>query len=65
MSRREEIDLEIRNQAARLAPKCNALFEFPMMIYNAIMQGNATRKNPYKVSEKRIRDVVHAMPELN
>lgn len=31
MTRNEEIDLEIRQQALRLWPRCTALFELPMM----------------------------------
>lgn len=61
MTRKEEIELEIRNQAIRLYPECNALFELPLMIYTQIMEDNTTRKNPYKVSEQRIRKVIHSM----
>ena len=31
MTRSEEIELEIRQQAVRLYPKCAALFELPLM----------------------------------
>lgn len=64
MTRNEEIDLEIRNQAVRLYPKCVALFELPMMVYTQIMLDNSTRKKPYRVSEARIRKTIGSMPEF-
>lgn len=64
MTRNEEIDLEIRNQAIRLFPKCVALFELPMMVYTQIMLDNSTRKKPYRVSEARIRKTIGSMPEF-
>ena len=64
MTRNEEIDLEIRNQAVRLYPKCIALFELPMMIYTQIMMDNSTRKKPFQVSETRIRKISGTMPEF-
>ncbi len=64
MTRSEEIDLEIRNQAVRLYPKCAALFELPMMVYSKIVEDNATRKRPYRVSETRIRKVILSMEEF-
>ena len=64
MTRSEEIDLEIRNQAVRLYPKCAALFELPMMVYSKIVEDNATRKRPYRVSEARIRKVILSMEEF-
>ena len=64
MTRTEEIDLEIRNQAVRLYPKCVALFELPMMVYTQIMLDNSTRKKPYRVSEARIRKIIGTMPEF-
>lgn len=64
MTRSEEIDLEIRNQAVRLYPKCVALFELPMMVYTQIMMDNTTRKNPFRVSEARIRRTIGTMPEF-
>lgn len=64
MTRNEEIDLEIRNQAIRLFPKCAALFELPMMVYCQIMMDNATRKKPFRVSETRIRKTIGSMPEF-
>ena len=64
MTRNEEIDLEIRNQAIRLFPKCVALFELPMMVYTQIMLDNSARKKPYRVSEARIRKTIGSMPEF-
>ena len=64
MTRSEEIDLESRNQAVRLYPKCAALFELPMMVYSKIVEDNATRKRPYRVSETRIRKVILSMEEF-
>ena len=64
MTRNEEIDLEIRNQAVRLYPKSIALFELPMMIYTQIMMDNSTRKKPFQVSETRIRKIIGTMPEF-
>ena len=64
MTRSEEIDLEIRNQAVRLYPKCAALFELPLMVYSKIVEDNATRKRPYRVSEARIRKVILSMEEF-
>lgn len=65
MTRREEIDLEIRRQALRLYPRCVTLFELPLMVYAQIMEDNTTRRNPYRVSEARIRKIISSMPELN
>ena len=64
MTRSEEIDLEIRNQAVRLYPTCAALFELPMMVYSKIVEDNTTRKRPYLVSETRIRNVILSMEEF-
>lgn len=64
MTRNEEIDLEIRNQAVRLYPKCAALFELPLMVYTQIVMDNATRKKPFRVSEARIRKTIGTMPEF-
>lgn len=61
MTVRDQIDLEIRNQAVRLLPNCVALFELPLMVYNKIMMDNATRVKPYRVSEMRIRKVISSM----
>lgn len=64
MTRRDEIDAEVRRQAVRLYPRCTALFELPLMVYTQIMNDNTTRRNPYRVSEKRIRDIIGTMPEF-
>lgn len=64
MTRKEEIELEIRNQAVRLYPKCVALFELPLMIYAQIMKDNETRIKPYRVSENRIKYVISTMEEF-
>lgn len=64
MTRREEIDLEIRRQALRLYPRCTELFELPLMVYTQIMEDNTTRRKPYRVSEKRIKDIIGTMPEF-
>ncbi len=65
MNRRDEIDAEIRRQAVRLYPKCAALFELPLMVYSQIAADNALRRNPYRVSEARIRKIIGSMPEFN
>ncbi len=64
MTRNEEIDLEIRQQALRLYPKCTALFELPLMVYTQIMLDNTTRRKPYRVSEARIRKTISTMSEF-
>ena len=64
LTRNEEIELEIRQQALKLYPKCVALFELPLMVYAEIVKGNTTRKRPYRVSENRIRKVIGTMPEF-
>ena len=64
MTRRDEIDLEIRRQAIRLYPECAALFELPLRVYAQIMQDNSTRRKPYRVSETRIRKVIGTMTEF-
>lgn len=61
MTRNEEIEMEIRNQAIRLYPQCVALFELPLLIYSQIQKDNITRKNPYKVSENRIKKIINNM----
>ena len=33
MTRADELNAEIRNQAVRLYPRCTALFELPTMVY--------------------------------
>lgn len=64
MTRTDEIDLEIRQQAIRLYTKCVALFELPLMVYSQIMQDNDLRQKPYRVSETRIKKVISSMPEF-
>lgn len=64
MTRSEELEIEIRNQAVRLYPKCAALFELPTMVYAQIMSDNDTRKKPYRVSEDKVRKVIRTMPEF-
>ena len=65
MTRRDEIDAEVRRQAVRLYPRCVALFELPLMVYTQIMNDNTTRRKPYRVSEKRIKDIIGKMPEFD
>lgn len=60
----QDIDLEIRQQAIRLYPKCAALFELPLMVYSQIMQDNDLRQKPYRVSETRIKKIISSMPEF-
>lgn len=64
MTRTDEIDLEIRQQAIRLYPKCAALFELPLMVYSQIMQDNDLRQKPCRVSETRIKKIISSMPEF-
>ncbi len=64
MTRRDEIDTEIRQQAVRLYPKCVALFELPLKVYAKIMADNSLRRSPYKVSEARIRKIIYSMTEF-
>lgn len=64
MTRSEEIDLEIRQQAIKLYPKCVALFELPHLVYMQIIKDNDLRKKPYRVSEDRIRKVISTMTEF-
>lgn len=65
MTRTEEIDLEVRQQALKLYPKCAALFELPTMVYAQIMKDNELRKRPYRVSEERIKKIIGSMPEFS
>lgn len=65
MTRRDEIDAEIRNQAVRLYPRCTALFELPTMVYWQIMQDNTMRHKPYRVSEEHCKKIILAMPEFD
>ena len=64
MTQRDEIDAEIRRQAIRLYPRCTAPFELPLLVYAQIMQDNATRRRPYRVSEARVRKIIGSMPEF-
>ena len=64
MTRRDEIDSEIRNQAVRLYPKCVAMFELPLMVYTKIITDNSMRKKPYRVSVDRIKRVINTMSEF-
>ena len=64
MTRSEEIELEIHQQAVRLYPKCAALFELPLMVYAQIMEDNTTRKRPYRGREARGVKVSGRMPEF-
>lgn len=64
MRQRDKIDTEIRQQAIQLYPKCAALFELPLMVYAQIMQDNATRRRPYRVSEARVRKIIGSMLEF-
>lgn len=64
MSRKNEIESEIRNQAVRLYPKCVALFELPLMVYTKIDTDNSMRKKPYRVSIDRIKRVISTMSKF-
>ena len=46
MTRSEEIELEIHQQAVRLYPKCAALFELPLMVYTQIMRTTPRTSGP-------------------
>lgn len=61
MTRKDEIEMEIRNQAVRLYPSCVALFELPTMVYAQIAKDNDTRKRPYRVSIERCSKVIQTM----
>lgn len=65
MTRRDEIDMEIRNQAVRHYSDCRALLDLPLIVYNQIMQDNDLRKRPYKVSFNRVHAIIMAMPEFD
>lgn len=41
MTRTDELNAEIRNQAVRLYPKCAGLFELPLMVYTQIVADKA------------------------
>ena len=64
MTRRDEIDTEIRNQAVRLYPKCTALFELPNMVYSKIIIDNDLRQKPYRVSFERVKKIISEMNEF-
>ena len=51
------------NPAARYLIK-NGGDEVAVMVYAQIMEDNATRKRPYRVSEARVRKVIGSMPEF-
>lgn len=61
MTRKDEIEMEIRNQAVRLYPSCVALFELPAMVYAQIVKDNGMRKKPYRVSIERCSKVIQTM----
>ena len=65
MTRKEEIEMEVRNQAIKLYPKCAALFELPLMVYSQIVQDNETRRKPYRISVDRCKRIILAMPEFD
>lgn len=65
MTRSDELNAEIRNQAVRLYPKCAALFELPLMVYAQIVSDNLTRSKPYRLSVERCKKIISAMPEFN
>lgn len=65
MTRKEEIEIEVRNQAVKLYPKCAGLFELPLMVYSQIVQDNATRRKPYRISVDRCKRIILAMPEFD
>lgn len=61
MSRKEELEIEIRNQAVRLYPQCVALFELPSMVYAQILKDNDLRKKPFRVSWDRCKAIIATM----
>ena len=65
MTRTEEIEMEVRNQAVKLYPKCAGLFELPLMVYSQIVQDNETRRKPYRISVDRCKRIILAMPEFD
>ena len=65
MTRADELNAEIRNQAVRLYPRCTALFELPTMVYWQIMQDNTMRHKPCRVSEEHCKKIILAMPEFD
>lgn len=65
MTRKEETEMEVRNQAVKLYPKCAGLFELPLMVYSQIAQDNETRRKPYRISVDRCKRIILAMPEFD
>jgi hypothetical protein len=65
LTRKEETEMEVRNQAVKLYPKCAGLFELPLMVYSQIVQDNETRRKPYRVSVDRCKRIILAMPEFD
>ena len=65
MTRTDELNAEIRNQAVRLYPKCAGLFELPLIVYTKIVMDNDTRKKPYRLSVERCKKIILEMPEFN
>lgn len=65
MTRTDEINAEIKNQAVRLYPKCAALFELPLMVYAQIVADNLTRSKPYRLSVERCQKIILTMPEFD
>lgn len=64
MKKSDEVEVEIRRQAIRLYPKCVALFELLHMVYTQLMKDNDMRRNPYRVSETRIKRIIDTMKEF-
>ena len=65
MTRKEETEMEVRNQAVKLYPKCAGLFELPLMVYSQIVQDNETRSKPYRISVDHCKRIILAMPEFD
>jgi hypothetical protein len=65
LTRKEETEMEVRNQAVKLYPKCAGLFELPLMVYSQIVQDNEPRRKPYRVSVDRCKRIILAMPEFD
>ena len=65
MTRSDELEAEIRNQAVRLYPKCVALFELPLMVYTKSIMDNEARKKPYRLSVERCKKIILEMPEFD
>ena len=65
MTRADELNAEIRNQAVRLYPKCAGLFELPLMVYAQIVADNLTRSKPYRLSVEHCKKIILAMSEFD